>query len=71
MKLRKTRRKVILLKHIMMKKWMLSVIVAMAMTVSAEAQLLSTNVAQGEIEGVLSNGFALYKNIPYAEACNK
>jgi para-nitrobenzyl esterase len=68
MKLRKTRRKVILLKHIMMKKWMLSVIVAMAMTVSAEAQLLSTNVAQGEIEGVLSNGFALYKNIPYAEA---
>ena len=47
---------------------MLSVIVAMAMTVSAEAQLLSTNVAQGEIEGVLSNGFALYKNIPYTEA---
>jgi para-nitrobenzyl esterase len=52
----------------MMKKWILSVIAIMATTMSAEAQLLSTTVAQGEIEGVASNGFALYKNIPYAEA---
>lgn len=51
-----------------MKKWIASAIVAMAMTVPAEAQLLSTTVAQGKIEGVESNGFALYKNIPYAEA---
>jgi para-nitrobenzyl esterase len=51
-----------------MKKWMLSAIAAMTMAVPAEAQLLNTTVAQGEIEGVESNGFALYKNIPYAEA---
>src|SRR5574344_537822 len=51
-----------------MKKLILSVIATMAMTVPAEAQLLSTTVAQGKIEGVEANGFALYKNIPYAEA---
>lgn len=32
------------------------------------AQLLKTTVAQGEIEGELHEGFALYKAIPYAEA---
>jgi len=30
--------------------------------------LLRTTVAQGEIEGVLEDGYVVYKNIPYAEA---
>jgi len=33
-----------------------------------QAQLLRTTVAQGEIEGELHEGFALYRAIPYAEA---
>ena len=35
---------------------------------AAQAQLLTTTVQQGEIEGVAHEGFALYKRIPYAEA---
>ena len=35
---------------------------------AGNAQLLTTTVEQGEIEGVEHEGFALYKGIPYAEA---
>lgn len=45
-----------------------AVALAMALSVPAEAQLLRTTVAQGQIEGVEHEGHALYKNIPYAEA---
>lgn len=41
---------------------------ASALVLPAEAQLLKTTVAQGEIEGELHEGYALYKAIPYAEA---
>ena len=41
---------------------------AALISTSAQAQLLKTTVAQGEIEGVEHEGFALYKRIPYAEA---
>ena len=37
-------------------------------SMQANAQLLRTTVAQGEIEGELYEGFALYRAIPYAEA---
>ena len=40
---------------------------AFALSMTANAQLLRTTVAQGEIEGVEQSGFALYKAIPYAE----
>lgn len=40
----------------------------LALITSGEAQILRTTVAQGEIEGELHEGFALYKAIPYAEA---
>lgn len=36
--------------------------------IGVQAQLLKTTVAQGEIEGVVHDGHALYMNIPYAEA---
>lgn len=39
-----------------------------AFCLSLNAQILHTTVAQGEIEGELHEGFALYKAIPYAEA---
>lgn len=38
------------------------------MMLTTQAQLLRTTVAQGKIEGIEYNGFALYKGIPYAEA---
>ena len=41
---------------------------AVLISTSVQAQLLKTTVAQGEIEGVEHEGFALYKRIPYAEA---
>ena len=44
-----------------MKKLILSAIAAIAMATSADAQLLKTTVAQGEIEGVEYKGHALYK----------
>lgn len=51
-----------------MKKFFAAAILAMASTMTTDAQLLRTTVAQGEIEGELQEGFALYKAIPYAEA---
>ncbi len=51
-----------------MKKWIFSAALALSMATAAQAQLLSTTVAQGKIEGVEHQGHALYKNIPYAEA---
>ncbi len=51
-----------------MKKWIFSATLALSMATAAQAQLLSTTVAQGKIEGVEHQGHALYKNIPYAEA---
>lgn len=50
-----------------MKKILYSML-ALAFAATANAQVLRTTVAQGEIEGDLENGFALYKAIPYAEA---
>ena len=52
----------------MKNKWFILVCALLAIETSATAQLLRTNVAQGEIEGVSRNGHALYMNIPYAEA---
>ncbi len=40
----------------------------LTMSMPMNAQLLRTTVAQGEIEGELFEGFALYRAIPYAEA---
>ena len=51
-----------------MKKLFFAVVAGMMLAVPAQAQLLRTTVAQGEIEGVEHQGHALYKNIPYAEA---
>ena len=51
-----------------MKKTILTTIIGTIFMFSAQAQLLRTTVAQGEIEGIEHNGFALYKGIPYAEA---
>ena len=50
----------------MKNKWFILVCALLAIETSATAQLLRTNVAQGEIEGVSHNGHALYMNIPYA-----
>ena len=50
-----------------MKKLLLSAL-ALALSLPMSAQLLRTTVAQGEIEGELYEGFALYRAIPYAEA---
>ena len=36
------------------------------MSLTVNAQLLHTTVAQGEIEGVEQNGLAHYKGIPFA-----
>lgn len=51
-----------------MKKLLSIAFLGLAMAMPANAQILRTTVAQGEIEGELHNGFALYKAIPYAEA---
>lgn len=51
-----------------MKRLLSFAILGMAFSMMADAQILRTTVAQGEIEGELHNGFALYKAIPYAEA---
>lgn len=51
----------------MRNKILLVVLIAFAAS-SAQAQLLKTTVAQGEIEGIEHDGHALYMNIPYAEA---
>ena len=51
-----------------MKKILTTLSLALAMSLPLSAQLLRTTVAQGEIEGELFEGFALYRAIPYAEA---
>ncbi len=51
-----------------MKKYLSAALLGLAMMMPTEAQILRTTVAQGEIEGELHEGFALYKAIPYAEA---
>ncbi len=51
-----------------MNKKLLSLLLGLLCTTMAQAQLLTTTVEQGEIEGVEHAGFALYKRIPYAEA---
>jgi len=51
-----------------MKKLIATAMLGLVCILPTEAQILRTTVAQGEIEGELHNGFALYKAIPYAEA---
>lgn len=51
-----------------MKKILLLTVLGIICLGSVKGQLLKTTVAQGEIEGIEENGFALYKGIPYAEA---
>jgi len=51
-----------------MKKLLATMLMGMVFAVPSDAQILRTTVAQGEIEGELHEGFALYKAIPYAEA---
>lgn len=48
----------------------LSLVIAAMVTVcfSSNAQIAKTRVAQGEIQGLVQDGYALYKKIPYAEA---
>ena len=49
-------------------KRLLTILSAMAATaIGINAQVLNTTCEQGEIEGELHNGYALYKAIPYAE----
>lgn len=52
----------------MRKRTITSLLLGMAFMANADAQILKTTVAQGEIEGELYEGFALYRAIPYAEA---
>jgi len=51
-----------------MKRLLSSIIVGALLAMPMQAQILRTTVAQGEIEGELYQGFALYRAIPYAEA---
>lgn len=51
-----------------MKKLLTMAALTLFSAMGLHAQLLTTTVEQGEIEGVEHEGFALYKNIPYAEA---
>ncbi len=49
-------------------KKILTILSAMAISaIGVNAQILRTTCEQGEIEGELHNGYALYKAIPYAE----
>lgn len=52
----------------MKQKLIITALASLASIFSLNAQILKTTVAQGEIEGELHQGFALYKAIPYAEA---
>ena len=54
------------MKPIIMKR-ILAAMLACASLMPANAQILRTKVAQGEIEGELYQGYALYRAIPYAE----
>lgn len=50
-------------------KHFLTILSAVAVSaIAINAQVLRTTCEQGEIEGELHNGYALYKAIPYAEA---
>ena len=49
-----------------MKKLLTMAALTLFSAMGLHAQLLTTTVEQGEIEGVEHEGFALYKNIPYA-----
>ena len=50
-------------------KKLLTILSAMAVSaIGMNAQILKTTCEQGEIEGEIHNGYALYKAIPYAEA---
>lgn len=51
----------------LIRRTIFSATIAIVGATASYSQILRTTVAQGEIEGVESNGFALYKNIPYAE----
>ncbi|MBQ0022187.1 MAG: carboxylesterase family protein [Prevotellaceae bacterium] len=51
-----------------MKKILSTIALGLIMPLIANAQLLKTTVTQGEIEGELFEGFAMYRAIPYAEA---
>jgi len=51
-----------------MKRIITAALIGLAVAIPSNAQILKTTVAQGEIEGELHEGFALYKAIPYAEA---
>jgi len=51
-----------------MKTIITTTLLGLACMLPANAQILRTTVAQGEIEGVRHEGYALYKGIPYAEA---
>ncbi len=53
--------------HNIMKKLLSLLLTISLIPAITNAQILKTKVAQGEIEGELHNGFALYKAIPYAE----
>jgi len=61
-------RQILILNNNKMKKLLSLFLLGMFFCSSANAQILRTTVAQGEIEGELHEGFALYKAIPYAEA---
>lgn len=50
-----------------LKHYLSSLLLGCLIAVPGNAQILKTTVAQGEIEGELHEGFALYKAIPYAE----
>ena len=51
-----------------MKQTLMTLAAAMMLCAGAlQAQVLRTVCEQGEIEGELHNGYALYKAIPYAE----
>lgn len=51
-----------------MKKILTSIIASMMLVAPIHAQIQRTTVAQGEIEGKIHDGYALYKAIPFAEA---
>lgn len=50
-----------------MKRLFLTMLVGLSVALAADAQVVRTTVAQGEIEGEEHDGYVLYKAIPYAE----
>lgn len=51
-----------------MRKIMMMAAICVAAMMTANAQIVRTTVAQGEIEGEQHDGYTLFKAIPYAEA---